>query len=421
MGDPQPLRWAPVTSLTTALEQVHPALPAAAGLFLLLLIAFIAHFVTRFVLQRVVYTFARRSDATWDDALTEEKVFARVAQVVPALVVYIGIRFVPGVPDTLERLVGNLAMAWIVLVAALGLSAALSAANRIYSVRPAARHRPIKGFVQLAKIIVFIVAAVLIVAALIDRSPALLLTGFGAMTAVLLLVFRDTILGLVASVQLTAQDMVRVGDWIEMPRFNADGDVIDVALHTVTVQNWDKTITTIPTHALISDSFTNWRGMYAAGGRRIKRSVFIDVESIRFLTRDELERFRKFALLKSYIGDKEAELEAHNRSIGAGAQETVNLRRLTNIGTFRAYVFNYVKSHPGIHKELTLMVRQLAPGPEGLPLEIYAFANSTEWAAYEGIQGDIFDHVLAITSEFGLHLFQNPTGQDIRRAVAGRQ
>ncbi len=410
-----------MTSLIHLLEQVHPALPAGATLLLLAVLAFAAHFVTRFILRRVVHAFARRSEATWDDALAEEKVFARVAQIVPALVVYIGIRFVAGVPDGLERLVGNLAMAWIVLMAALGISAALSAANRIYSLRPAARHRPIKGFIQLAKIVVFIVAAVLIVAALIDRSPALLLTGFGAMTAVLLLVFRDTILGLVASVQLTAQDMVRVGDWIAMPRFNADGFVTDVALHTVTVQNWDKTITTIPTHALISDSFTNWRGMYSSGGRRIKRSVFIDVESIRFLTPEEIDRFRNFALLKDYIEKKEAELDAHNRSVEQGGGEAINLRRLTNIGTFRAYVLNYVQSHPGINTEMTLIVRQLASGPEGLPLEIYAFTKDTAWVAYEGIQGDIFDHVLAVIGEFGLAPFQNPTGQDLRRAFSAPQ
>lgn len=306
-----------MTSLTQALHEIHPALPTAGGLFLLLALAFVAHFLARFVLQRAVQAFTRRTSATWDGAFAEEKFFA--------------------------------------------------------------------------------------------------------MTAVLLLVFRDTILGLVASVQLTAQDMVRVGDWIEMPRYNADGDVIDVALHTVTVQNWDKTITTIPTHALISDSFTNWRGMYGAGGRRIKRSVFIDVESIRFLTREEIERLRNFALLKGYIDAKQSELEEHNRRVAPGTSEAVNLRRLTNIGTFRAYVFNYVRSHPGINKDLTLMVRQLAPGAGGLPLEIYAFTSDTAWEAYENTQGDIFDHVLAVTGEFGLHLFQNPTGQDIRRAFPARQ
>jgi miniconductance mechanosensitive channel len=406
----------PVTPIAEKLEQIHPALPAIAGLVLLLLIAFVAHFVTRFVLMRGVQAFARRTHATWDDALAEAKVFSRVAQIVPALIVYVGVRFVAGVPEKLETLIGNLAMAYIVLMAALAISATLSAASRIYSVHPAARHKPIKGFIQLAQIVVFIVAGVLIVATLIDRSPALLLTGFGAMTAVLLLVFKDTILGLVASVQLTAQDMVRVGDWIEMPRYDADGDVIDVALHTVTVQNWDKTITTIPTHALISDSFRNWRGMSASGGRRIKRSVFIDVESIRFLTREEIARFRRFALLGPYIEEKEAELDEWNRRVEGDAEEAVNLRRLTNIGTFRAYVFNYVKNHPGIHKEMTMMVRQLAPGAEGLPLEIYAFTNTTGWVEYEGIQGNIFDHVLAIATEFGLNLFQNPTGQDIRRA-----
>ena len=201
-------------------------------------------------------------------------------------------------------------------------------------------------------------------------------------------------------------------------QLNADGFVIDVALHTVTVQNWNKTITTLPTHALISDSFTNWRGMYSAGGRRIKRSVFIDVDSIRFLAPEEIERFRNFALLKDYIEKKEAELDAHNRSVEQAGGEAINLRRLTNIGTFRAYVLNYVKSHPGINTDLTLIVRQLASGPEGLPLEIYAFTRDTGWVAYEGIQGDIFDHVLAVIGDFGLAPFQNPTGQDLRRAFS---
>lgn len=402
--------------MTEALQQIHPALPAVSGVLALLSVAFVAHFVTRFLLTRGVHAFARRTHATWDDALAEAKVFARVAQIVPALIVYLAIRFVPGVPGALETVIENVAMAYVILMAALTISAGLGAANRVYSQHPAARHKPIKGFVQLAQIVVFIVAAVLMIAALIDKSPALLLTGFGAMTAVLLLVFRDTILGLVASVQLTAQDMVRVGDWIEMPRYDADGDVIDVALHTVTVQNWDKTITTIPTHALIAESFKNWRGMSESGGRRITRSVFIDLDSIRFLTKEEIERFRRFALLREYVDRKERELDEYNRSLPADSQEAANLRRLTNIGTLRAYISSYLRNHPGIHKEMTLMVRQLAPGPEGLPLQVYAFTNSTAWADYEGTQGDIFDHVLAITGEFGLRVFQSPTGHDIRRA-----
>jgi miniconductance mechanosensitive channel len=233
------------------------------------------------------------------------------------------------------------------------------------------------------------------------------------MTAILLLVFKDTILSLVASVQLTAQDMVRVGDWIEMPQFAADGDVIDVQLHTVKVQNWDKTITTIPTHRLITDSFKNWRGMSQSGARRIKRAIFLDVSSIRFQTQDEVNHFTHFALLKDYVRNKEQELVDYNAGLATEVDAEVNKRRLTNVGTFRAYAFNYLKNHPRIHDGMTLIVRQLAPGPEGLPLEIYCFTNTTEWVAYEDIQSDIFDHLLAIVPEFGLRLYQKPAGSDL--------
>jgi len=244
-----------------------------------------------------------------------------------------------------------------------------------------------------------------------------LLTGFGAMTAILLLIFRDTILSLVASVQMAGLDMVRVGDWIEMPKFNADGDVIDVALHTVKVQNWDKTITTIPTHALISESFRNWRGMQESGGRRIKRSVNIDVNSVRYLDEDELQKFKGFKLLQEYIARKEEELAEYNTKLGETAN--VNLRRLTNLGTFRAYLKNYLSNHPRIHQEMTLMVRQLQPTDSGIPMEIYCFTNTTNWAEYEGIQADIFDHILAQSREFGLNVFQSPTGQDFRQLKSG--
>jgi miniconductance mechanosensitive channel len=267
--------------------------------------------------------------------------------------------------------------------------------------------------VQLVQIVVWIVGGLLIVATVLDRSPLLLLSGFGAMTAILLLVFKDTILSLVASVQLTAQDMVRVGDWIEMPQSGADGDVVDVQLHTVKVQNWDKTITTIPTHRLITDSFKNWRGMSQSGARRIKRAILIDVSSIRFQTQDEINHFTRFALLKDYVKNKEQELSDYNAGLATEVDAEVNRRRLTNVGTFRAYAFNYLKNHPRIHKGMTLMVRQLSPGPEGLPLEIYCFTSTTEWAVYEDIQSDIFDHLLAIVPEFGLRLYQKPAGSDL--------
>jgi miniconductance mechanosensitive channel len=247
-----------------------------------------------------------------------------------------------------------------------------------------------------------------------DKSPWVFLSGLGAMAAVLLLVFRDTILGLVASLQLTGNDMVHVGDWIEMPQYGADGDVIDVALHTVKVQNWDKTITTVPTHKLIAESFKNWRGMSASGGRRIKRALYVDKNSIRFLTDAELERFKQFALLKGYIATKEQELAEYNAGLDYVTDAGVNQRRLTNVGTFRAYIVNYLRHHPKIHHEgMTLLVRQLPPGPEGLPIEVYCFTTTTAWVEYEDIQADIFDHLLAVAYEFGLRLYQKPAGADL--------
>jgi miniconductance mechanosensitive channel len=239
------------------------------------------------------------------------------------------------------------------------------------------------------------------------------------MTAVVLLVFRDTILSLVASIQLTGNDMVQVGDWIEMPSVGADGDVIDIALHTVKVQNWDKTISTIPTYRLITESFKNWRGMSRSGGRRIKRSVYIDQSTIRSLSDEEVERFKRFALLKQYVEEKQAEIAAYNRGLGPEAAAEVNWRRMTNVGTLRAYVVNYLRHHPKIHQGMTLIVRQLDPTPQGLPIEIYAFTNTTAWAEYEGIMSDIFDHILAILPEFGLRVFQQPSGADLEKLASG--
>ena len=395
------------------LRTIHPLLPSAAGLLALLLGAAIIDVIAKYVLVRTVRAFAKRSSVTWDDALVSHNVFGRLVQVVPALIIFVGVPFIPDLPEGLLQLIRNLAMGYMVLMLTLALTAMLSAANTIYTALPVAKDRPLKGFVQLLQIVVWILGGVLIIAAVLDRSPLLLLSGFGAMTAILLLVFKDTILSLVASVQLTAQDMVRVGDWIEMPQFGADGDVVDVQLHTVKVQNWDKTITTIPTHRLITDSFKNWRGMSQVGARRIKRAIHIDVSTIRMQTKDEVEHFTRFALLKDYIKNKQQELADYNVGLAVEVDAEVNRRQLTNIGTFRAYAYNYLKNHPKIHDGMTLIVRQLAPGPEGLPLEIYCFTNTTEWVAYEGIQSDIFDHLLAIVPEFGLRLFQKPAGSDL--------
>jgi len=395
------------------LGSIHPLLPPVVGVLALLAGAVIIDLIAKRLLVGTVRKIAKRSSFTWDDALVTHNVFGRLVQVVPALIVFVGVSFVPGLPEGVVQLMRNVAMGYMVLMLTLALTAMLSAANAIYAASPVAKHRPLKGFVQLVQIVVWIFGGVMIIAAVLDRSPLLLLSGFGAMTAILLLVFKDTIMSLVASVQLTAQDMVRVGDWIEMPQFGADGDVVDVQLHTVKVQNWDKTITTIPTHRLITDSFKNWRGMSQSGARRIKRAIFIDVSSIRFQTQDEVDHFTRFALLKDYIENKEQELADYNEGVETAVDSEVNSRRLTNVGTFRAYAYNYLKNHPKIHQGMTLIVRQLGPGPEGLPLEIYCFTNTTDWAVYEDIQSDIFDHLLAIVPEFGLRLFQKPAGSDL--------
>lgn len=395
------------------LASIHELLPPVVGILVLLAGALVVDLIATRILVALVRSFASRSSASWDDVLVSHRVFDRLALVLPALIVYIGIAFVPGLAATLVELIRNVAMGFIVLMLTLALTALLSAANTIYSASELARHRPLKGFIQLLQIVVWILGGIMIIAAVIDRSPLLLLSGFGAMTAIVLLIFKDTILSLVASVQLSAQDMVRVGDWIEMPQFGADGDVVDVQLHTVKVQNWDKTITTIPTHRLITDSFKNWRGMSLAGARRIKRAIHIDVSSIRFQSQEEVDHFKRFALLQEYVENKVEELDSYNSSLEGAVEADVNKRRLTNLGTFRAYAFNYLKNHPQIHPQMTLLVRQRELGAEGLPLEIYCFTNTTVWAEYEDIQSDIFDHLLSIIPEFGLRLYQKPAGSDI--------
>lgn len=401
------------------LAAIHPLLPPLAGLLTLLVAAVVVDLVAKRFLIRIVKAIAQRSSVTWDDALVRHNVFGRLAQVVPALIVFVGVPFVPELDEGVVKLIRNIAMGYMVLMLTLALTSALSAANTIYSTSPIAKERPLKGFVQLVQIVVWIFGGVLIISAILDRSPLLLLSGFGAMTAILLLVFKDTILSLVASVQLTAQDMVRVGDWIEMPQFGADGDVVDVQLHTIKVQNWDKTITTIPTHRLITDSFKNWRGMTQAGARRIKRTISIDISSIRFQTDEEITHFTRFALLKDYIEGKKKALAEYNAGLTTELDDKVNSRRLTNVGTFRAYAYNYLKNHPQIHPDMTLIVRQLAPGSEGLPLEIYCFTKTTNWAEYEDIQSDTIDHLLAIVPEFGLRLYQKPAGSDLADLTIG--
>lgn len=391
----------------------HPQLQTLLAVVLLIFVAWLANWVVKRILVRGLYRIAQK---VGDAPLHDFGIIKRLSNIIPALVVSVGIAAVPDLPEAAVTVVRNVCSGFIVLTLALALSAFLDIVNYVYQRRPDAGVHPIKGYLQVVKILVYAIATLLIIAALIDRSPLILLSGLGAMAAVLMLVFQDTLLSLVASVQITSNDIVRVGDWIEMPQLNADGDVIDIALHTVKVQNFDKTITTIPTKKLISDSFRNWRGMREAGGRRIKRSLYVDQHSVRFLTDEERRRLDRFALLDGYLPAKEAELEAWNATLPRAERDVVNRRRVTNIGTFRAYVERYLRRHPGVHQGMTLMVRQLAPTADGLPLEVYCFANTTVWAEYEGTQSDIFDHLFAIIPEFGLRVFQHPSGADMRAA-----
>jgi miniconductance mechanosensitive channel len=385
------------------------------SLLALALVCLIAQFVVRRWMITAIERLVLRSRTDLDDHLHNAQVFERLTGLVPAVIAWHGIQLIPDVTEPVEAVVRRVAVAAILVITARVAAAFLTAANALYERRPENRGRAIKGYIQIAKIVIAVVTSVLVLSTLLDRSPLIFLSGIGAMAAVMLLIFRDTILSLVASVQITGNDMVRVGDWIEMPQFGADGDVIDVALHTVKVQNWDKTITTVPTHRLISDPFKNWRFMSLSGGRRIKRSLSIDMNTVRFLEEEEVEKFEKFSALREYVALKRESIEKFNKREGINSEINADIRRLTNLGTFRAYIECFLRDHAQIHQDMTLMVRQLAPTPTGLPIEIYCFTTTTDWSTYEAIQSDLFDHFLAIAPDFGLRAFQSPTGTDLVR------
>jgi len=400
------------------LEQ-YPWLITGFALLCALCGAWLVRAIVAALLKPALAALVARTRWRWDDAMLEHGVFHRLTQVLTPLLVQFSLPFIPDLPATAEVLLRNLTAACAVLFAALAANAALDALQAVYTSETKAGSRSVKSYFQVGKLLILSVGAIVIVAALIDKSPLILLSGLGAMSAVLLLVFRDTLLSFVASIQLASNDMLRVGDWIEMPQVGADGGVVDIALHTVKVQNWDNTITTIPTWRLIGESFKNWRGMQQSGGRRIKRSLRIDTHSIEFLDDAAIERLQRLALLRDYLREKRQAIDASNSQLGEAGSATANRRRLTNIGTFRAYVLAYLQQHPDIHQGMTCMVRLLEPAEQGVPVELYCFTNTTQWVAYEGIQGDIFDHLLAILPEFGLRLFQNPAGADLRALRMG--
>lgn len=395
----------------------YPWLETLLALIVLVLFAALANFIAKRVIVRGIHYLVTKLKTSNQSIFAEHSIIRRLANVVPALVVMNGITTIPHLSPKLIMFIQMGAQAFIFLTIALTISEVLNIFNLIYQRNPKSRNKPIKGYLQLIKLILFVVCGLLILGTFLKKDVFTLLAGFGAMAAVLMLVFQNTILSLVASVQIASYDMVRIGDWIEMPSLNADGDVIDMSLHTVTVQNFDKTFTTIPTNRLVTDTFRNWRGMSNAGCRRIKRSLFVDQSSVHFMSDEEQQKLKEFLLLDQYLDAKQSEIEDFNKHLSN--QSRYNQRRLTNLGTFRAYVEFYLKQHQGIAQNQTLLVRQLQPISEGLPLEIYAFTNTTAWASYEAIQSDIFDHLIAIIPEFGLRIYQAPSGHDFQNLNTG--
>lgn len=386
------------------------------ALLALVVLAAAANWVAKRVILRAVGLFTARTSNTWDDVLVQSGVFTRLSHLAPAIVIdALGSAVLAGHPDELAMLEGATSI-YLILIGLMVLHAALDAAQRLLARSERGAGVPVKGFTQAIMLLACLVAGVFILAQLMGKSPVYFLSGLGAVTAIIILVFKDAILGFVAGIQISVNQLVRIGDWIELPKAGADGDVIDVTLTTVKVRNWDKTITTIPTYTLISDSFKNWRGMFESGGRRIKRSLFIDMQTVAFADEKLLAAWREMRLLRPYLDEKLAEIAKENAERGdTDAGELGNGRRLTNLGTFRAYCVAYLRANPRIHQDMTFLVRQLQPTEHGLPLEIYVFANDTRWAVYEGIQADVFDHLLAIIGRFGLRVFQTPSGHDVGR------
>ncbi|MGB0743538.1 MAG: mechanosensitive ion channel family protein [Opitutales bacterium] len=380
-------------------------------------LALLANLLAKSFIKHVVHPIIEKTSIEWDDLLIKNNVIVRFSHIIPAAVIQIFAPALFGADSAGTEVIDLIVNIYLIIIVLFVIDGGLNFTKEIWERGPLGRRFPAKSFIQAIKLIVNLLGIILLLSAMLDKSPVVLFSGLGAVTAILLLIFKDAILGLVAGFQLSVNNMVMVGDWIEMPGRSADGDVIDVSLTTVKVQNWDKTITTIPTYALISDSFKNWRGMSDSGGRRIKRALSIDMRTIQFADEQLLERFQRIRLLRPYLEAKLEEIKKHNSDVGDELSELINGRRLTNVGTFRAYCVAYLRNHPEVHHEgMTLLVRQLAPKEHGLPIEIYCFSKDTAWARYEDIQADIFDHLLSVLPEFKLSTYQSPSGADLEKA-----
>lgn len=382
--------------------------------FILILAILVYLLATRFLL-RFIESILEATDSAIAKVLVGQHIFRRLLHIFPALVIYQLAPTLLADWPSIAKFLRVISQLYLVLMCTLFFDALVNAALEIYRRYEVSKHIPIKSFAQVIKLIIYGIAVIICISIVLGRSPVQLIAGLGAMTAVLMLVFRDPILGLVAGLQLTSNRMVARGDWIEMPKYGVDGDVLDIALTTVKIKNFDNTVTTVPTQALINDSFKNWQAMQRSGGRRIKRAIYIDMNSIRFCDEDMLAHFDNIALLRDYLARKREELKDANSEVDPAS--LANGRRLTNIGTLRAYIEAYLRSRSDINTDLTFLIRQLKPGPNGLPIELYVFSSEKRWIQYEGIQADIFDHILAIIPEFGLRLFQEPSGHDFQAGI----
>ena len=372
--------------------------------------SYIFFLASKIIILKPINSWFRKTKTKLDDIFLQSGFFNRLIYLIPLLILY----NLEGIFSQYSIIIHRILNSIFVLIILICINVLLSAFGDIYNRSRFSRRIHIKGYLQVVKLILFIMGILGIITILTGQSPVYLLSGIGALTAVLMLVFKDTILSFVATIQINSNDLFKIGDWVDASQFGADGDVVDIALHTVKIQNWDKTITTIPTHKLIDSSFKNWRGMTDSGGRRIKRAIYIDISTIRFWDEELLRRFQQFDLLQDYLESKLKEVENSNQTVAANLDQIVKGRLFTNIGTFRAYIKAFLKNHNDIHDKMTFLIRQLPPGEKGLPMEIYVFTNDTDWVRYESIQSDIFDHLMAIVSEFDLKVFQNPSGNDFK-------
>lgn len=408
--------WAKNWLLEKGLEaETANYLTFAIDIALIVIISLLVDWIARRVILSVVSRYVKRSKNNYDDVFLEKRVFQSLGHLLPALIVYYTLPYIFGNTDFSYNIIQKIVVVYILILLVRVSHKFLKALEHIALHNKRFEGKPISSYVQVGLIVLYIMAGVFIISTLVGKDALTVLGTFGAATAIILLIFKDTILGLVASIQISGNDMVRLGDWVSMEKYGADGDVIEINLTTVKVRNWDKTISTVPTYAFISDSFKNWRGMQNQGVRRIKRSIIIDMNTIKFVDDEMRNRFCRYSRVRSYIEKRQTEIDLYNKDHNVDKSELINGRHMTNIGIFRNYALNYLLEHPKIDNEQTVMVRQLQPTETGLPFEIYCFSNDIAWVNYEGIQSDIMDHLLSAVEKFELRIFQNPAGYDFRQ------